>query len=86
MRCRMNEDFRYQERQKQGRLGGTGGGTMKGLSVHVKEDGVYLLFESSSGQTALVNAETIAEVRPPIAAEAIREWIDDQLKSKVHDA
>ena len=59
---------------------------MKGLSVHVKEDGVYLLFESSSGQTALVNAETIAEVRAPIAAEAIREWIDDQLKSKVHDA
>ena len=59
---------------------------MTGLSVQVNEDGVWLVFESSGGKKAFVNAETIAEVRPPIAAEAIREWIDDQLKSKVLDA
>ena len=64
-----------------------GGNTMmKGLSVQVNEDGVWLVFESSSGKGAIVNAETIAEDRPPIAAEAIREWIQDQLQSKVFDA
>jgi|SoiMetStandDraft_5_1073268.scaffolds.fasta_scaffold428147_1 hypothetical protein len=59
---------------------------MKGLTVQVKEDGVWLVFESSSGKTAIVNVETIAQVRPPSAAEALREWIEDQLQSKVFDA
>ena len=59
---------------------------MIGLSVQVKEDGVWLLFESSGGKSAIVNAEAIAEDRPPIAAAAIREWIQDQLQSKVLDA
>jgi hypothetical protein len=52
---------------------------MKGLSIDVKEDGVRLRFESTSGKTAIVNAETIAQVRPPSVAEAIRDWIEDQL-------
>ena len=59
---------------------------MKGLSVEVREDGVWLRFDSSSGKSAIVNAEAIAEGSPPIAAEAIREWIEDQLQSKVFDA
>ena len=59
---------------------------MKGLSLQVNNDGVWLRFESSSGKIALVNAETLAEVRPPSVAEAIREWIEDQLKSQVFDA
>ena len=53
---------------------------MTGLSVQVKEDGVWLVFESSSGNAAIVNAETIAQVRPPIVAEAIREWIECAMK------
>ena len=59
---------------------------MNGLSVQVKEDGVWLLFESSGGKSAIVNAEAIAEGRPPIAAEAIREWIEDQEKPEIFDA
>ena len=59
---------------------------MKGLSVEVKEDGVWLRFNSSSGKTAFVNAETIAQVGPPSVAEAIREWIEDQEKSEIFDA
>ena len=59
---------------------------MNGLSVQVKEDGVWLLFESSGGKSAIVNAEAIAEGRPPIAAEGIREWIEDQKKSEIFDA
>ena len=51
---------------------------MKGLSVQVKEDGVWLVFESSSGKRALVNAETIAEGRGPVTREAILDWIEDQ--------
>jgi hypothetical protein len=38
-----------------------------------------LVFESSNGKRALVSAETIAQVRPPSVAEAIRDWIEDQL-------
>lgn len=34
---------------------------MKGLSVEVKEDGVWLRFDSSSGKSTIVDAETIAE-------------------------
>ena len=34
---------------------------MKGLSVEVKEDGVWLHFDSSRGKSAIVNAEAIAE-------------------------
>ena len=59
---------------------------MRGLSVQVNEDGVWLVFESSSGKKALVKVETIAQIRPPSVAETIREWIDDQLKSEVFDA
>jgi hypothetical protein len=59
---------------------------MNGLSVQVKEDGVWLLFESSGGKSAIVNAGAIAEGRPPKAAEAIREWIEDQEKSEIFDA
>ena len=59
---------------------------MKGLSVEVKEDGVWLHFDSSRGKSAIVNAEAIAEGRPPIAAAAIREWIEDQEKSEIIDA
>ncbi len=59
---------------------------MKGLSVEVKEDGVWLRFDSSSGKSAIVAAETIAETLPPIAAETIREWIEDQEKSEIFDA
>jgi len=35
---------------------------------------------------SIVNAESIAEGRPPIAAETIREWIEDQEKSEIFDA
>ena len=59
---------------------------MKGLTVQVREDGVWLVFESSSGKSTIVRAEAIAEGRPPIAAEAIREWIEDQEKSEIIDA
>jgi len=59
---------------------------MTKLSVQVKEDGLWLHFESSGGKSTIVNAEAIAEGRPPIAAEAIREWIEDQEKSEVLDA
>ena len=50
---------------------------MKGLSVQVSDDTVWLRFDSSSGKTALINAETVAQVRPPSEAEAIRDWIED---------
>jgi hypothetical protein len=59
---------------------------MKGLSVQVKEDGVWLRFESSGGKIALVNVETIAQICPPSVAEALREWMQDQLQSEVFDA
>ena len=51
---------------------------MTGLFVQVKEDGVWLVFESSTGKRALVNAETIAEGRGPVTREAILDWIEDQ--------
>jgi len=53
---------------------------MRGVSVQVKEDGVWLFFEASTGKTALVNAETVAEGRGPVAREAILDWIEDQKK------
>ena len=53
---------------------------MKGLSIQVREDGVWLVFESSTGKRALVNAETIAEGRGPVTREAILDWIEDQKK------
>ena len=59
---------------------------MKGLTVQVNEDGVWLVFKSSTGKTAIVNVETIAQIRPPSVAEALREWMKDQLQSKVFDA
>ena len=36
---------------------------MKGLTVQVREDGVWLFFEASTGKTARINAETVAEGR-----------------------
>jgi hypothetical protein len=51
---------------------------MKGLTVQVREDGVWLFFEASTGKTALINAEDIAEGRGPVTREAILDWIEDQ--------
>ena len=51
---------------------------MKGLSVHVSEDAVWLFFEASTGKTARINAEDIAEGRGPDTREAIQDWIEDQ--------
>ena len=34
---------------------------MKGLTVQVKEDGVWLVFEASSGKRAIVHVDVIAE-------------------------
>jgi hypothetical protein len=53
---------------------------MKGLFVQVSGDGVWLRFDSSSGKTALINVETIAQIRPPSVAEALQDWIVDRKK------
>jgi hypothetical protein len=55
---------------------------MKGLNVNVSEDGVFLLFEASTGKTALINAETIADGRGPVTREAILDWMEDQRQLK----
>lgn len=53
---------------------------MKGLSVHVSEDAVWLFFEASTGKTARINAETVAEGQGPVTREAVLDWIEDQKK------
>jgi hypothetical protein len=52
---------------------------MKGLSVQIKEDGVWLIFESSSGKDRAGQCRDHRAGSPPSVAEAIREWIEDQL-------
>lgn len=51
--------------------------TLKGLSVHHKEDGCWLMFEASNGLSAAINLNEEARCRGPIVRNAILQWIDD---------
>jgi hypothetical protein len=42
------------------------------------KNAVWLFFEASTGKTARINAETVAEGRGPVTREAILDWIEDQ--------
>jgi hypothetical protein len=57
----------------------------KGLDIIVKEDGVWLTFESQSGSAA-INLEDLASSKgDSIVGQAIRSWCEEARKTSAVD-
>ena len=52
----------------------------KGLDVLVKEDGVYLSFESPES-SAMINLSALADVRSDVTGAAIKAWCEEARRS-----
>jgi hypothetical protein len=49
------------------------------LEVLVKEDAVWLNFNASNGQSAMINVNALANaVHGPITESALRQWCEDR--------
>ncbi len=57
---------------------------MDGLTLHVKCDGTWLEFRASSGKTATLRIETLAENRIGIRSKALRDWCQDRQAEVAH--